>query len=132
MTYVFMVCAVAGGTVLLCQLALTLLGIGSDWSADSFHDGADAHDIGGGLGADGQFEGDGSGAGGGEPDGDRGEGRGDRDECGSQPAQAVKPRPSRTRSRAERMPRARHTGVVSGGWTAGYSGRDPTRTTSRE
>ena len=30
------------------------------------------------------------------------------------------------------MPGARHTGVESGGWTAGYSGRDPTRTLSRE
>jgi membrane protein implicated in regulation of membrane protease activity len=55
MTYVFMICAVAGGTVLLCQLALTLLGVGSDWSGESFHDGPP--DLGGDLGSDGHFNG---------------------------------------------------------------------------
>ena len=45
MLYVFLICAVAGGTILLCQLALTLLGIGTDWALDTPEDlGVDATD----------------------------------------------------------------------------------------
>lgn len=41
MLQVFVICAVAGGTVMLFQFALTLLGVGSDMAGDSLPDGVD-------------------------------------------------------------------------------------------
>lgn len=49
MTTIYSVCAVIGGTVLVCQFLLTLIGIGGDDSGDADFDGADAP----GDGADG-------------------------------------------------------------------------------
>jgi len=46
----FMVCAVVGGTVLVCQFVLTLVGLGGDHGVDFSHD--VAHDFGGGGGHD--------------------------------------------------------------------------------
>ena len=46
MLYIFVVCAVAGGTVLLCQFALTLLGMGGDLSSDGLHHAAGDFDAG--------------------------------------------------------------------------------------
>lgn len=41
MTTIFLFCALVGGTVLVCQLVLTLLGFGADDIADVGHDGLD-------------------------------------------------------------------------------------------
>lgn len=50
----FMFCAVVGGTILACQVALTVLGLGHDSTWDSPHDVPDA----GGIDADGHDSGD--------------------------------------------------------------------------
>jgi len=44
----FLLCAVIGGTILICQFVLTLVGLGGDHSVDFSHD--VAHDFGGGAG----------------------------------------------------------------------------------
>jgi membrane protein implicated in regulation of membrane protease activity len=46
----FLLCAVVGGTILICQFVLTLVGLGGDHSVDFGHD--VAHDFGGGAGHD--------------------------------------------------------------------------------
>jgi membrane protein implicated in regulation of membrane protease activity len=46
----FLLCAVIGGTILICQFVLTLVGLGGDHSVDFGHD--VAHDFGGGAGHD--------------------------------------------------------------------------------
>jgi membrane protein implicated in regulation of membrane protease activity len=38
LTWLFLICAVVGGTVLVCQFVLTLVGLGGDHSADFGHD----------------------------------------------------------------------------------------------
>ena len=48
MTLFFLLCAVIGGTILICQFVLTLVGMGGDHGVDFSHD--VAHDFGGGAG----------------------------------------------------------------------------------
>jgi len=54
MTLLFMICAVVGGTILICQFVLTLIGLGGDHGVDFSHDiahdfaGDAGHDVGGG------------------------------------------------------------------------------------
>jgi len=50
MTPLFMVCAVVGGTILICQFVLTIIGLGGDHGVDFSHD--IAHDFSGGAGHD--------------------------------------------------------------------------------
>jgi membrane protein implicated in regulation of membrane protease activity len=50
MALLFMTCAVVGGTVLICQLVLTLVGLGGDHSVDFSHDAGG--DFSGGAGHD--------------------------------------------------------------------------------
>src|SRR5262245_55390910 len=46
MTYLFLFCAVVGGTVLICQFVLTLLGLSGDHGLDAGHGGGDVgHDV---------------------------------------------------------------------------------------
>jgi len=47
-TLFFLLCAVIGGTILICQFVLTLVGMGGDHGVDFSHD--VAHDFGGGAG----------------------------------------------------------------------------------
>jgi membrane protein implicated in regulation of membrane protease activity len=51
----FLICAVVGGTVLICQFVLTLVGLGGDHSFDAGHDGS--ADFGGAAGHDGHVGG---------------------------------------------------------------------------
>lgn len=51
MTAFFLVCAVVGGTVLICQFVLTLVGLGGGHDVDLSHD--VGHDFSGGAGHDG-------------------------------------------------------------------------------
>jgi len=46
----FLLCAVIGGTILICQFVLTLVGLGGDHGVDFGHD--VSHDFGGGAGHD--------------------------------------------------------------------------------
>ena len=48
MAMFFLICAVVGGTVLICQFVLTLVGLGGDHGVDISHD--IAHDFAGGAG----------------------------------------------------------------------------------
>src|SRR5262249_8930891 len=50
MALLFMTCAVVGGTVLICQFVLTLVGLSGDHGIDFGHDGAS--DFSGGAGHD--------------------------------------------------------------------------------
>jgi len=50
MTWLFLICAVVGGTVLICQFVLTLVGLGGDHGLDFTHD--LAHDFSGDAGHD--------------------------------------------------------------------------------
>jgi membrane protein implicated in regulation of membrane protease activity len=50
MTPLFMICAVVGGTILICQFVLTIIGLGGDHGVDFSHD--IAHDFAGGAGHD--------------------------------------------------------------------------------
>lgn len=50
MPLLFMICAVVGGTILICQFVLTLIGLGGDHGVDFSHD--VAHDFAGGGGHD--------------------------------------------------------------------------------
>jgi membrane protein implicated in regulation of membrane protease activity len=50
MALLFMLCAVVGGTVLICQFVLTLVGLGGEHGVDFSHD--VAHDFSGGAGHD--------------------------------------------------------------------------------
>jgi membrane protein implicated in regulation of membrane protease activity len=50
MPLLFMICAVIGGTILICQFVLTLIGLGGDHGVDFSHD--VAHDFAGGGGHD--------------------------------------------------------------------------------
>src|SRR5262245_10276004 len=50
MAWLFLICAVVGGTVLICQFVLTLVGIGGDHGLDFGHD--VPHDFSGDAGHD--------------------------------------------------------------------------------
>jgi membrane protein implicated in regulation of membrane protease activity len=50
MTWFFLICAVVGGTILICQFVLMLVGLGGDHSIDFAHD--VAHDFAGGTAHD--------------------------------------------------------------------------------
>jgi membrane protein implicated in regulation of membrane protease activity len=67
MALLFLVCAVVGGTILICQFVLTLVGLGGEHGVDFTHD--VAHDFAGGAGHD--ATGDAHGAGGNDNTGDQ-------------------------------------------------------------
>ena len=63
MALLFLVCAVVGGTILICQFVLTLVGLGGEHGVDFSHDVAHdfAADSGHAAGSDGASGDDGSG-----------------------------------------------------------------------